>query len=92
MSLAEMKDWIESCVTRMGIPIAQSEPYSAIIGEAQIYLGGEHEHTRICYTQSQYWLEGYNPYLDYTYHEIGTGDLAVQIRKCREASFTTDDE
>lgn len=86
-----LKNWIEECVTRLGIPIDESNPYdphaipSCRYGE--VWLGGDHEHTIIAYQPGVYWLNGFNPFEGYDFVIDGTGELEVEIQRCRDESF-----
>lgn len=90
LTLKGLQGWIETCVTRLGIPIESSEPYEPAYGEAVITLGGDHEHTRICYAKGKYWLSGFNPFMGYDFFIEGKGELEVEIQRCRDESFTVD--
>jgi hypothetical protein len=85
-----LKGWIETCVTRMGIPIASCDE-STDQYDAEVTLGGDYEHCRVTYARGSYAVWAFNPFHGEDHIIDGTGELEKEVRKARELSFTTNE-
>lgn len=86
MSEAALKVWIETVVTRMGIPIVSSDESSDLF-DAEVVLGGEYEHCRVTYARGSYAVWGYNPFHDYDQILDGEGDLHDELVHARKLTL-----
>ena len=83
MSRKALKVWIETVVTRLGIPISESTEGSDQY-DAEVILAGDYEHVSISYDRGSYAVWSYSPYIDYANIEDGKGNLDEEIRRARD--------
>jgi hypothetical protein len=86
MSRKALKVWIETVVTRLGIPISESldGDYGSGQYDAEVILAGDYEHVSISYDRGSYAVWAYSPYIDYAYIEDGKGNLEEEIQRARD--------
>ncbi|CAB4149859.1 hypothetical protein UFOVP549_9 [uncultured Caudovirales phage] len=83
MSRKALKVWIETVVTRLGIPISESTEGSSQY-DAEVILAGDYEHVSISYDRGSYAVWSYSPYIDYANIIDGKGELEVEIQRARD--------
>jgi hypothetical protein len=88
MSRPQMKEWIETCVARLGIPVRGWSPHGHLT-DAEFDLNGEYEHVTIAYDAGSYAVWASSPYVDFQNIIDGEGDIAEELRQAREFTLPT---
>ena len=84
-----IKVWVETVVTRMGIPI-ESVSASTDLYDAEVVLGGEYEHCRVCFARGSYAVWAFNPFRGEDNIIDGEGRLHDELVKAKEISLDTE--
>ena len=86
MSEDAIRCWVEIVVTRMGIPIESVSP-STERHDAEVVLGGEYEHCRVCFAKGSYSVWSFNPFHGEDHIIDGQGWLHDELVKAKEISL-----
>lgn len=81
--------WVETVVTRMGIPIG-SVSESTDQHDAEVVLSGDYEHCRVSFARGSYAVWAFNPFRGEDHIIDGEGNLHDELLQAKKISNDTE--